>query len=193
MRIFQNGRGQAHQDSFVLNLLSEKRNGIYLEIGSHDAVQDNNTYLLESEYDWSGVGIEIVPALVKSYNLQRKNKCVEADATTFDYLKYLREHEYPKQIDYLQLDIEPAEQTLKALKKIPLTEFRFSVITYEHDLYVDPANAVIKEEARTILNAFGYKMVLENVTAGKTNRIFEDWWVDPTVIPDSVITEFYKE
>ena len=36
-----------------------------------------------------------------------------------------------KQIDYLSLDIDPSEATLAALKKLPLDDYRFSVITYE--------------------------------------------------------------
>ena len=37
--------GQAEQDKFVLNMLKNKKNGFFLEIGSHDPVQINNTYI----------------------------------------------------------------------------------------------------------------------------------------------------
>ena len=47
---------------------------------------------------------------------------------------FLRKN-YPKQIDYLSLDIDPSEATLAALKKLPLDEYRFSVITYETEVY----------------------------------------------------------
>jgi hypothetical protein len=182
MKIHENGKGQANQDSFVLNSLNEKRNGWYVEIGSSDPVLYNNTYLLETEYDWHGVGFEWDHGLVDLYNSVRKNKCVAADATQFNYLKYFQENGFPKQIDYLQLDIEPAYQTLAALKQIPLTEYRFSVITYEHDLYADPANKEIKEESIEILSSLGYELLVENVNDGSPDRIFEDWWIDPQVI-----------
>lgn len=182
MKIYENAKGQANQDSFVLNALEEKRNGFYVEIGSNDPVIWNNTYILETEYDWTGIGIEWNNEFVEKYNSARKNKCIAADATAFDYLKYFEENNFPKQIDYLQLDIEPAAQTLVALKKLPLRDYRFSVITYEHDLYADPLNQIIKEESIFILSSLGYKLVIENVDDGIPGRIFEDWWVDPTVI-----------
>jgi len=175
MKIYKNGNGQAGQDSFVLNFLNEKRNGWYVEVGSNDPVLYNNTYLLETEYDWKGVGFEWDRDL-------SKNKCITADATKFDYLKYFQDNNFPKQIDYLQLDIEPAYQTLAALKQIPLAEYRFSVITYEHDLYADPANKEIKEESIKILSSLGYELLVENVNDGSPDRIFEDWWIDPQVI-----------
>jgi len=184
MRIYENGKGQANQDSFVLNALKEKRNGYYVEIGSNDPIAWNNTYILETEYDWDGVGFELKQGLVDHYNDVRKNKCVVADATQFDYLSYFKENNLPKQIDYLQLDIEPAHQTLTALKKLPLDQYRFSVITYEHDLYADPNNEAIKEESKIILSGLGYKLAVENVHDGMPSRVFEDWWIDPSVIKD---------
>lgn len=182
MRIYENGKGQANQDSFVLNALKEKRNGYYVEIGSNEPITWNNTYLLETEYDWSGVGFEWDEGLVEHYNNIRKNKCIAADATKFDYLSYFQSNNFPKQIDYLQLDIEPAYQTLTALKQLPIDQYRFSVITYEHDLYADPNNQGVKEEAKFILSTLGYKLVVENVNDGDLNRIFEDWWIDPKVV-----------
>jgi len=187
MKIFENSNGQANQDSFVLNALKEKRNGIYVEIGANDPFVWSNTYLLEKEYGWSGVGLEINPELVAVYNQNRKNACIEADATTFNYKEYFEKNNFPKQIDYLQLDIEPAEQTLLALYKLPLLDYRFSVITYEHDLYATPKNALIKAESQGIFKLLGYKLVAENVTDGISSRPFEDWWIDPLTIKDFTI------
>lgn len=184
MKIFEKGNGQAHQDSFVLNALKEKRNGFYVEIGANDPFAWSNTYLLEAEYGWNGIGFEIVPDLVEAYNNNRKNKCILTDATQFNYLNYFKEIGAPKQIDYLQLDIEPAEQTLKALYMLPLHEYRFSVITYEHDLYVSPDNALIKAESHRVFKSLGYHLIAENVTDGDPNRPFEDWWVDPIIVKD---------
>lgn len=182
MKIYENSKSQAGQESFVLNCLNEKRNGWYVEVGSNDAFAWSNTYLLETEYDWKGVGFEIEPDLVESYNQFRKNKCIQADATTFDYLSYFDSNNFPKQIDYLQLDIEPAEQTLKALYKMPFHKYRFSVITFEHDLYAKAENAFIKAEASGVLRAYGYQLAVENVNDGLPGREFEDWWIDPKVI-----------
>ena len=59
------------------------------------------------------------------------------DATTVDYKAIFEENNFPNQIDYLQVDIEPAQQTLNALLQLPHDDYRFSVITYETDVYRD--------------------------------------------------------
>jgi hypothetical protein len=39
-----------NQESFVLNITQEKRNGYYVEIGAGDYKKGNNTFLLETQY-----------------------------------------------------------------------------------------------------------------------------------------------
>lgn len=182
MKIYKGSYSQADQESFVLNILKEKRNGVYVEIGAMDSKEISNTYLLEKEFGWAGVGLEIIDYRAEEYNLNRSNPCLNVDATTFDYLKYFEENNFPKRIDYLQVDIEPAFQSLKALKALPLDEYRFSVITFEHDLYADPNNYLIKEEAKALLLSLNYTLVVENVS--HQNAIFEDWWVDTQILED---------
>lgn len=179
MKIYEGSYSQANQESFVLNALNEKRNGFYVEVGGYHSKYDSNTYLLETVYDWSGVALEIDKSRSEEYNQNRSNPCLNVDAISFDYLTYFQKNNFPKTIDYLQLDIEPAHQTLAALRSIPLDKYRFSVITYEHDLYVDPNNKFIKEEAKNLLNSFGYNLVIENVM--HEGNIFEDWWADSNI------------
>lgn len=38
--------GQAQQDKFVLNVLKDKRNGYFLEIGSNHPIHINNSYFI---------------------------------------------------------------------------------------------------------------------------------------------------
>ena len=49
---------QSMQDMFVLSILNGKKNGVYLEIGADLPRIVNNTYLLETEFDWTGVSFE---------------------------------------------------------------------------------------------------------------------------------------
>lgn len=185
MKYFQYSNSEAGQESFVLNMLDEKREGYYVEIGAFESRKTSNTYLLEGLYDWKGVALEIVLEHVREYNQNRSNPCILADATEFDYLAYFIEHDFPRQIDYLQLDIEPASSTLEALKKLPLNHYRFSVITFEHDLYYGPENKAVKEEQKELLTSLGYELAVENVMVdapGWPLREFEDWWVDPKIV-----------
>lgn len=182
----ENNYSQAFQDMFVLSILDGKRNGTYVEIGGDHGVIISNTHLLENKFDWTGVSFEIDQEKVNGYNSIRKNKCICADALTFDYKTLFEEKEFPKQIDYLQVDIEPAWQTLNALKALPLNEYRFSVITYETDVYKDGPDA--GEEAMEILLSLGYKLVVRNVA--NLNNPYEDWYVDPQVVDPEIVSRF---
>lgn len=46
---------QLLQDIFVLYILKEKRNGFFVEFGAANGINLSNTYLLEKNYDWSGI------------------------------------------------------------------------------------------------------------------------------------------
>ena len=133
----ENNFSQAFQDLFVLSILDGKKNGTYVEIGGDHPVVINNSYILESQYGWKGVSFELIQTAVDFYNSLRTNPCLCEDATTADYKAIFEENNFPNQIDYLQVDIEPAQQTLNALLQLPHDDYRFSVITYETDVYRD--------------------------------------------------------
>jgi len=184
MKLVNGSPSQAKQDAFVLNMLNWKRDGFYLEIGAAYPHELSNTYILEKEYGWKGVSLEINQGMCYDFNQQRSNQCYCLDATTTDYSELLGSVNAPKRIDYLQLDIEPAKNTLQALKQMPLDEYRFSVVTFEHDLYSNPSNQEHKMAAYDILTGAGYQLVVANVSCDASNNgPFEDWYVDPTAVP----------
>jgi len=187
--LIENNYSQSMQDIFVLSMLNGKKNGFYIEIGANNPVWINNTYLLESQFGWSGFSFEINQNEVSNFNSFRNNKCICTDATKFDYKSLFDSNSLPKQIDYLQVDCEPPDTTLECLLKLPLDSYRFSVITYETDLYAGGHNAQIKQEEA--LSFYGYKRVVKNIMNG--GNIYEDWWVDPLVIPESIWGKFVNE
>ena len=148
---------QSMQDMFVLSVLDGKKNGTYVEIGADRPRVINNTWLLESMYDWEGVSFEIDP--IKSL---------------------FEERNFPKQIDYLQLDCDPPQVTLECLKKLPLDDYRFSIITFETDLYAGGHD--VQKEQWEILCSLGYKRIAKNVN--NEGNPYEDWWIDPSVISE---------
>jgi hypothetical protein len=188
IKTFPKSRSQAHQESFVLNVLGEKTDGFYLELGAGWATKNSNTYLLESEYNWSGISFENDPDRASNYNLVRKNKTLCEDAISFDYLNYFLSNNVPTQIDYLQMDIHPAEATLEALKALPTDQYRFSVITYEHNGYSNMNNKI---ESQKILLDLGYKLVVDDLRY--FSIAFEDWWVDPLVVDYEQYKEFISK
>lgn len=182
---------QAYQDMFVLTMLDGKRNGTYLEIGAFSPTFISNTCLLDKKFGWNGISIDINPQTQSQFIGTRNCQFVLQDALTIDYKSLLKGSNMPNQIDYLQIDIEPQSNTLSCLKLLPLNDYRFSVITYETDFY-DPSvtreeSLKNREESRQILLSHGYEMVVGNICNVSTNDPFEDWYVDPTVIPSELI------
>ena len=180
---YKGSQAQAGQESFALNMNNWVQNGFYVEVGAFDPFITSNTYILETEFNWRGFGIEILPECVANFHT-RSNPCLCKDATITNYKALFEKYNAPKQINYLQLDIEPADNTLEALKKMPLDEYRFSVITFEHDAYQDPDGARVQKEARGILESYEYQLVVENLQ--HEWRAFEDWYVDPSVVDESI-------
>jgi hypothetical protein len=174
---YPESRSLEGQEPFVINVLRQKEGGYYVEVGANHPFIANNTSLLEGRFGWVGVGLEIEEKYVTEYNKSRKNKCILADAMSFDYKKYFNENNFPKQIDYLQIDIDdtPRHANLKALVQVPLSEYRFSVITIEHGVISDYTLEDLRRAQRTILTSYGYRLVVQGET--------EDWWVDPDAVP----------
>lgn len=171
---------QSLQDIFTLSVLNGKKNGTYLEIGGDDGISINNTYLLESQYDWTGLAFEWLEPGWNRYVSKRKNPCLCEDATKADYAKLFVDYKFPNQIDFLQVDIEPAQQTLDSLKAIPHDDYRFSVICFETAIYLGEDSHVQNEQI-DLLESLGYVMVAKNVS-NLGGDPFEDWWVDPTAV-----------
>ena len=46
---------QLGQDHWVLEKLNLKRNGFYVDIGASNGITNSNSYLLQQEYQWSGI------------------------------------------------------------------------------------------------------------------------------------------
>lgn len=167
---------QAGQESFVLNVLRWKRFGYYVEIGAFDHTELSNTKALEEMFGWRGISLEIDPERTATFNKFRNNPAVCLDATKCDYASLLESHGAPLAIDYLQVDIEPARQTFRALTQILRSGFRFGVITFEHDVYISKRNMVYKVLAFCILTSYGYRRVASNIS--NNGSPFEDWYVN---------------
>jgi len=179
-----NYNGNSRQEKFVLDINKYKKNGYYVELGAFHSTHGSNTYYLERDFDWKGVSFEIEDERRQEFISNRSNPCL-GDALSFDYLCYFEENNFPNQIDFLQVDIDagydPAQRpfgnhytTLLGLISLPLSKYRFNVITFEHDTNMYFRNAGMRDSQREILDCLGYTLLFKD--------IHEDWWVDPTVI-----------
>jgi len=69
---------QLGQDLWVLERSQFKRGGYFVEFGATDGVMLSNTWLLETEFDWTGICAEPNPAFLEQ--LRRNRRCVVSDA-----------------------------------------------------------------------------------------------------------------
>ena len=172
---------QTYQDMFVLTMLNGKKEGTFLEIGCDDAYAGNNTALLEKEFNWTGISIDIDAEKTKEFKKHRNSEVITADALQIDYNKLLTRSVY----DYLQIDCNPASTSFKVLQRIPFENHKFAVITFEHDNYIDP-DRTVKENSRKYLESYGYTMIVNNISEDRWSD-FEDWYVHPDLIDKKII------
>ena len=113
-------KSQAGQDRFIVNVLKGKQNGFFLEIGSHDAVYINNSFVLEKIFNWKGIMVEYNEGYLESYKTHRPNSIhVINDARNIDYLNLFKKNNAPNIVDYLQIDVEAANgSTIEVLRKV---------------------------------------------------------------------------
>lgn len=171
---------EAYQDMFVLTLLNGKKNGSYVEIGSGHPSYGNNTFLLEKEFGWNGVSLDISEEFISAHNNERNHTAVLKDATAVNYESFLKGLGFDEEIDYLQIDCDPPSVSFQALISIPFETRKFGVITFEHDHYADPHGGW-REKARRYLSSYGYELFASNISPDK-NRPYEDWFIHPDII-----------
>ena len=184
--------GQASQDEFVVLMMNEKRDGYFLEIGSNHPIDINNSYVLEKNYGWKGLLVEFDLNWEPMYKEHRKNPYIIQDATTIDYFSLFQKYEFPKQIDYLQIDLEVSnESTIKTLEHLDATvfpEYTFSTVTFEHDIYTgDHYNT--RERSRAIFLRNGYELLFPNVSNGGVHYQFEDWYIHPSAFTEDYLSK----
>lgn len=176
--------GQAEQDKFVLNVLNNKKNGYFLEIGSNNPININNSYLLESKYDWKGIMVEYDSNFLPLYKEHRPNSIhIINDATKVDYKSVFEKNNMPLSFDYLQIDLEANNgSTIKTLQKLDneiFDTYKFATVTFEHDIYhTNFANT--RSESRNIFKKRGYVCVFEDIN--DEGNPYEDWYVHPDLV-----------
>lgn len=190
----QTFNGQAYQDYFVLECLKYKENGTFIEIGSNEPIYINNTYILETKYNWRGLMIEYENDFLSKYKIHRPNSIhIISDARNVNYRDYLLNNNFPNTIDYLQIDLEASNKsTIDTLEKLNATimdDYKFAVVTFEHDIYSgDYYNTRIR--SREIFETRGYIRVFSDVKNG--NNPYEDWYVHPNLVDMDFINKIIR-
>ena len=169
---------QVKQDLFVLEKTNFKRNGTFVDIAAGHPFNINNTFLLESEYNWNGISVELDGQWNELWK-SRKSGFYNNDAFSLNYIDLFTKLCETNNInnntfDYLSLDLEPPSLTNNLLHSLPLDKFKFKIITYEHDSY--RCGPIYKNDAIEYLTSLGYTLYKENII-NLGNDPFEDWFI----------------
>jgi hypothetical protein len=192
--------GQVGQDVFIRTVLKEKRNGVYVEIGTHDPVGINNTYPLESILGWRGILVEYDKSFENKYKETRPNSYVILeDATKVDWNYHFEKANIPNDVDYLQIDLEVNNRstltTLEELDRQVFDRVRFATVTFEHDIYSgDYFNT--RAKSREIFQRRGYVRVfsdVQNIPSNTRTYPFEDWYVHPELVDMDFVNTIKRE
>jgi len=134
-----NFTSQIGQDKLVMEILNNKRNGTFIEIGCNRPIHISNSCYLEKEMGWCGIGIDIKEISEddgqKWKDVRPNTILVIQDALTINYSELFKKYNMTTTIDFLSMDLSPADKTLECLYKIPFNEYKFRVITYETDSF----------------------------------------------------------
>ena len=183
-----NSQARENQDRFAVAVLDGKKNGTYVEVGGYLPIEWNNTFMLEKEFGWTGISLELFEKFSSQWNGLRSNPCITCDATTIDLNSLIEENNLPKVIDFLQLDIDPAASTFKVLENIDFDKHSFRIITFEHDVYRGEDTIEIRNKSREILQGHGYTLLIPDVSHGDLK--FEDWYIKEDLMPSDTWKKF---
>ena len=154
---------QIGQDLLVTKYLNNKTGGYFVDIGCGFPTNINNTYLLEKQFNWSGLSLDIVdrkdPDGGSWSQLRPESNRVLLDALKVNYELLFYKYKVPKVVDYLSIDLEPPHKTLQCLSRIPFDKFIFNVITFETDEYRDSEGPLRAEKSRSFLLSKGYQLI----------------------------------
>lgn len=167
------------QDLFVLMITEGKKRGTFLDIGCGDPIEMSATYLLEKDYDWSGISIEQDERFATKFSRQRKSTIIFGDATDLDYHTLLNQHCIERYIDFLRISTE--EWCFKTLEKIPFQGYEFGVIQFQHNAAWHPDGDKVRQASREGLSSMGYHLAVPNVGFDE-EAAYEDWWIHPSLV-----------
>lgn len=104
--------------------------GFYLELGSPDCMQYNNTYSLEAYAGWKGVTIEQDEEKCKTFQKHRKNFIVNRNVLGIDWTEFHRSFCVPYFYEYLSINVAGDYQTV--IDHYPWNTHKPKLVTVQH-------------------------------------------------------------
>jgi hypothetical protein len=144
------------QDQWVLETLQFKTNGFFVDLGAGNGVDYNNTYTLESEYNWDGICVENTQQHFidlsnnrncSKYNFSINNfdgqcyiddegKVVETGTTLVNCKKFnslMSINGYSGTIDYLSVNVGNIQKRI--IDDIDFDTYDITLISIQNNIY----------------------------------------------------------
>ncbi len=77
-------KGKEGQDRWVVEMLGEKENGYFVDIGAGNGVSSSNTHVLEKELNWDGICVEPNPLMRAFPRLVDSRSCICENVCIYD-------------------------------------------------------------------------------------------------------------
>jgi FkbM family methyltransferase len=201
--LMDKSRSQLRQDLFALTQVDFKKGGYFIEFGATDGVDLNNTYLMETEFGWTGILAE--PAQGWHADLKSNRTCTidtrcvwKASGETLQFTEAPRGEN-----SAISTFVKPSRKlrgTQYDVKTVSLNDLLTehgapAVIDYasidtegsELDILkavdfdrwsfrvmtIEHNHAPQREDIHTLLTGHGYKRVYEDISR------FDDWYLGP--------------
>jgi hypothetical protein len=183
---YPNCHSSSRFDEFTARLLSFKKEGTYVDIGSQHSMLHNNSYFLSTQLDWRGICIDQDPGWDDSYKERKHCTYINKDATKLDYKQTFIDYNMPNSIDCLSLDVDVLDFVVAQM--LPHNDFKFKIIGIEHDYYQHGDK--YRAPQRELLIGLGYVLACADIYVRHPdleNCSYEDWYLDPNYFSQDII------
>ena len=204
-------RSQLRQDLFVLSQLKFKTGGFFVEFGATNGIDLSNTYLLEKEFDWTGVLAE--PARCWHNALQRNRKasietcCVWKDSHSSLVFNEVDSAEFSTISSYSDVDLHKETRKHRREYNVSTISLLDLLVKHKAPKIIDYLSIDTEGSEFEILDAFDFskyrfrvvtcehnhtstrEKIFELLTKNGYSRIlenisnFDDWYISDELNP----------
>lgn len=153
-------KAQIFQDLFVLYLTNEKRNGFFVDFGATNGMELNNTYLLEKEYEWTGIVAEPSKVWQNSLRINRTcfidNRCVWSNSGELLLFNETENAILSSINSFSDIDFLSEQRINKARYEIPTVSLEDLLKTYNAPYEIDYLSIDTEGSELDILQVFDF-------------------------------------
>lgn len=148
------------QDNIVIDILKNKKNGYFIDVGCCHPFKNNNSYTFEKNLEWCGIGfdtkVEWDNLWITSRKMTKKYGTIKSNITPNgeDCCNILKNVE---SIDFVSIDIDGGENEI--FLQLMKLQIKPKIFIIEHDIYRKNRLKKVKT-THEILNKNGYKYLV---------------------------------